>query len=77
MAKMGDLQAEKLVRKWKIPVVKQVLAKNEAQALAAAKKLGYPVALKVSSADVIHKSEVGGLELGIEDEELIEALLTL
>lgn len=72
MARMGDLEAEKLLKKWRIPVVKQVLAKTEQQAAEAAKKLGYPVVLKISSPDVLHKTDVGGLVVGIEDEEALK-----
>ncbi len=35
--------------------------------LAAARDIGYPVVLKVASPDISHKTEVGGVELGIED----------
>jgi len=44
------------------------LAKNEKEALAAAKKIGYPVALKIVSPGITHKTDVGGVKLKIKDE---------
>jgi len=43
-------------------------AKDEEEALKIAKRIGYPVALKISSPDIIHKSDAGGVALDIEDE---------
>jgi acetyltransferase len=48
-----------------IPVAEAVLASHVDAALAAAKATGYPVAMKVVSTDVIHKSDVGGVRLDI------------
>lgn len=72
MERMRDYKVIKLLKKWKIPTVKQVFAKSEKQAVAAAKKIGFPVALKVSSPDILHKSDVGGVVLDIQDEESLK-----
>ncbi|MBU1740179.1 MAG: acetate--CoA ligase family protein [Proteobacteria bacterium] len=42
-------------------------------ALAAAGELGYPVAVKISAADVSHKTEAGGVAVGLADEAALEA----
>ena len=52
-----------------IPVTEMKLAKSEEDAIEAAKQIGYPVVLKIVSPDVIHKTDVGGVVLGIESEE--------
>jgi acetyl coenzyme A synthetase (ADP forming)-like protein len=44
------------------------LAKDEKEAMKIAKRIGYPVALKIASPDIIHKSDAGGVALDIEDE---------
>jgi acetyl coenzyme A synthetase (ADP forming)-like protein len=44
------------------------VASTADEAAAAATKLGYPVALKVHSADILHKSDLGGVRLGLDDE---------
>jgi len=45
-----------------------VLAVNEDEAVAAARTMGYPVVLKIASPDIVHKSDAGGVMLGIRDE---------
>jgi acyl-CoA synthetase (NDP forming) len=44
------------------------LVKDEDEAVKIAKQIGFPVVLKIASPDIIHKSDVGGVALGIEDE---------
>ena len=50
------------------PVVRYVHALTEEEAVSAAGKIGYPVAVKINSPDITHKSDVGGVILGIADE---------
>lgn len=45
------------------------LAKTEDEAVALAKKIGYPVVLKVVSPEIIHKTDVGGVKVNIKNEE--------
>ncbi|HZY03213.1 MAG TPA: acetate--CoA ligase family protein [Anaeromyxobacteraceae bacterium] len=51
-----------------IPVVPSRQASTEEEAVAAAREIGYPVAVKVNSPDVTHKSDVGGVILDVKDE---------
>ena len=44
------------------------LAKDEDEAVSIAKRIGFPVVLKIESPDIIHKSDAGGVALRIEDE---------
>jgi acyl-CoA synthetase (NDP forming) len=46
-----------------------VLAANAEEAVGAANRIGYPVVAKVVSAEIVHKSEVGGVVVGIEDDD--------
>jgi len=45
------------------------VAKSPAEAARMAKKLGYPLALKLISKDILHKTDVGGVKLNIADEK--------
>jgi len=45
------------------------LAKSEDEALQYAKKIGYPVALKIVSPDIEHKTDIGGVRIGIKNAE--------
>jgi len=51
-----------------IPVVPSRQASTEEAAVAAAREMGYPVAVKMNSPDVTHKSDVGGVILNVKDE---------
>jgi len=49
-----------------VPVTKEKLATTAAEAVAAARGIGYPVAIKVESPDIPHKTEAGVIRLGLE-----------
>ena len=52
-----------------LPVVERCPARTLDEALAAAQALGYPVALKIESPDIAHKSDAGGVRLGLAGEQ--------
>jgi acyl-CoA synthetase (NDP forming) len=57
-----------------IDVPRHCVAESAASALAAARTIGYPVALKTAMPGILHKSDVGGVRLGVaNDEELAAA----
>jgi acyl-CoA synthetase (NDP forming) len=47
---------------------REALADTRADAVLAARRLGFPVVLKLCSPDILHKSDVGGVRLGLGDE---------
>ncbi len=51
-----------------LPAPPTILATGEDEAAAACDALGYPAVMKVVSPDILHKSEVGGVIVGIQDE---------
>lgn len=58
-------QAGNLLRAYSIPTPRTGFAPDRDAALALAEQIGYPVALKLAAADVVHKSEAGGVVLDI------------
>jgi len=64
---LTEIESKELIKEAGIPVVEAKLAKTKAEAVALAKKLGFPVALKIISPDVIHKSDSGGVQLGLDN----------
>jgi len=56
-----------LLRDYGIPVVRARAAGTRAQAVAAAAEIGYPVVLKTDEPRIAHKSDVGGVRLGLGD----------
>lgn len=63
----NEADAMELLRDFGIPVVPLQRAKSRDTAVAAACAIGFPVAMKVLSADIMHKSDVGGVILNIRD----------
>lgn len=62
-----------LLKKYEIPFAEIAIARNKSEAVASAKKLGFPVALKVFSKEILHKSDIGGVKLNIQGEQELEA----
>jgi acetyltransferase len=67
--------AAKLLEAYGIPLVRSRFARSTSEATTLAAELGYPVALKISSPDIPHRSEVGGVALGIPDETSLGAAI--
>jgi acetyltransferase len=59
--------AAQVARAYGVPVPEEILARTADQAASAAGKLGFPVALKIASPDIPHKSDVGGVILDVQD----------
>jgi len=62
---LTELESKELLRESGIPVVETKLARTKSEAIAISEDLGLPVAMKILSADVVHKSDSGGVKLGI------------
>ncbi|MBM4452621.1 MAG: acetyl-CoA synthetase, partial [Chloroflexi bacterium] len=64
---LTEIESKELLKEAGIPVVEAKLAKTKAEAMALSKKIGFPVALKIISPDVTHKSDIGGVKLGLKN----------
>ena len=62
---IGEYAAKRILAEAGLPVVEEHLCGTADEAVSAATRLGFPVALKVASPDILHKTEVGGVELGL------------
>jgi len=62
-------EAAALIAKAGIPAAAAPLARDADEAVALAGQFGYPVVLKIASPDIAHKSEVGGVLVGLENDE--------
>lgn len=62
---LSEIEAKELLMKAGIPVVEAKLARSKKEAVALSKEMGFPVVLKISSPDVVHKSDAGGVKLGL------------
>ena len=64
---LSEAEAKELLAGAGVPVTETRVATSADEAAALADAFGYPVVLKIVSPDIAHKSDVGGVELGIED----------
>jgi acetate---CoA ligase (ADP-forming) subunit beta len=62
-----ETEAKTICMEYDIPVTKFELAKNETDAVKYAEKIGFPIVLKIVSPDIIHKSDVGGVIVGVKN----------
>jgi len=62
------VEAFTFLEKEGLPVLRCVLAKDAEEAASQARAIGFPVTLKLSSPDVIHKTETGGVRVGLKSE---------
>jgi acetate---CoA ligase (ADP-forming) len=68
---LGELEARDVISAYGFRVPQCIEAATEAEASEAARKLGFPVVLKISSPDILHKSDVGGVKVGMQDEAAV------
>jgi acetyl coenzyme A synthetase (ADP forming)-like protein len=66
-------ELDRLLAAFAIPVVSGTVARSEEEAIAVAGIAGYPVALKLSAPDVLHKTEAGGVRLNLDGPGDVEA----
>jgi acyl-CoA synthetase (NDP forming) len=70
---LTEVEAKDLIRGEGFPVVRTLLANTQKQAVNLAREIGFPVALKIASPDIIHKSDFGGVRLGLRNASQVAA----
>lgn len=73
MTPLSEHESKRLLARHGIPVVEEVLCATRAEAEAAARRLGFPVAAKGCHASLAHKTELGLVRLGLADEAALGA----
>lgn len=66
-------EAHAIAEAYGIPVARIRLATSSEEAKALAEDMGYPVVLKIASPDIVHKSDIGGIRVGLQTPEDVEA----
>ena len=64
---LTEFESKRILRQAGIPVVETRLAKTQKEAVSLSRKMGFPVVLKISSPEVIHKSDSGGVKLSLNN----------
>lgn len=64
---LTEMESKALLAAFHIPLTKTILARSATEAILIANQLGYPVALKIDSPDIAHKSDVHGVALNVSN----------
>lgn len=70
-ALLTEAEAKDLLRAFGVPVPPSPVAATREAAVAAAQAIGFPVALKIHSPDITHKTDVGGVRLNLQNADMV------
>ena len=66
---IGDSEARAIMQAYGMRIPRSQVAESPEEAIQVARKIGYPVVLKIASPDILHKTDVGGVKVGLENAE--------
>ncbi len=70
---LSEEKSKELLTLFGLPLPEQSVARTRAEAIAIAEKIGYPVIAKISSPDIVHKTDVGGVAANLKTAADVEA----
>jgi acyl-CoA synthetase (NDP forming) len=70
---LTEIESKALLQEAGISVIETRLAASKQEAVGISKSLGFPVALKIVSPEIIHKSDIGGVKLGLKTSKQVES----
>ncbi len=65
-------ETKRILQRYGIPLVKTELVKEKAGLIKSAQKVGYPLVLKISSTQVLHRTNIGGVKIGLKNPEELQ-----
>jgi acetyltransferase len=68
---LGELEARQVLEAYGFPIPKGGLATTPEEAASLAAELGFPVVMKIASPDIVHKSDIGGVRVGISSRDQV------
>ncbi|HRU07362.1 MAG TPA: acetate--CoA ligase family protein, partial [Candidatus Brocadiia bacterium] len=68
---LGEVMARQVVEAYGLRLPQSKLATTPEEAAALAEGMGWPIVLKISSPDILHKSDIGGVKVGLRDRESV------
>jgi acetyltransferase len=64
---IGDAEARTILEAYGLRIPRSEIAESPDDAVKIARDIGYPVVLKIASPDILHKTDIGGVKVGLED----------
>jgi acetyltransferase len=71
LREIGEVDAKEVLRAYDFNVPEGHMAYSAEEAVAVAQRIGFPVAMKIVSPDIIHKSDIGGVRLNLSDADAV------
>ncbi len=66
---IGDAEARTILQAYGLRIPRSEVAETPEKAVEIASQIGFPVVLKIASPDILHKTDVGGVKIGLRDAE--------
>ena len=66
---LGEMEARQVLTAYGIPVPESHVAQSAEEAAELAERIGFPVVMKIVSPDILHKSDIGGVRVGIHSRQ--------
>lgn len=70
---LNEVESKALLSAFHIPIAQTLIARDPMEAMLLAQQLGFPVAMKINSPDITHKSDVNGVRLGLSSGQAVRA----
>ncbi len=74
---LGETEAREVLRAYGFKFPRNKLARTPEEAARAAEEIGFPVVMKIVSPEIMHKSDIGGVRLGIQDPQQAQDVFEL
>jgi acetyltransferase len=71
---LNEVESKALLSAFRIPVAQTLIARNPTEAMLMAQQMGFPVAMKINSPDITHKSDVHGVRLGLSSGQAVRSV---
>lgn len=70
---LNEVESKALLAAFHIPIAQTLIARDPMEAMLMAQQLGFPVAMKINSPDITHKSDVNGVRLGVSSGQAVRS----
>lgn len=69
---LTEVESKAILAAFNIPVTRATLARSASEALVQAESIGFPIAMKIYSKEITHKSDIGGVRLGLSNANAVQ-----
>ncbi len=70
---LSEIESKAILAAFRIPIAKAVVVRSPNEALLIAEEFGFPVAMKINSPDITHKSDAGGIRLNLGNAQAVRS----